>query len=102
MIELSGIELLVPAVVSALVIAIRQFSATLDGPAAYWWALGLNVVGQVIAELATGDGGLTAGAIGQAAALGVGTGATVSAGVATAGKRLGAGKLVKPKRDPTG
>ncbi|KKM72943.1 hypothetical protein LCGC14_1415390 [marine sediment metagenome] len=97
MIELSGFQLLVPVVVSAIVVAIRNVSAQLDGPAAYWWALGLNVLGQVVAELATGDGGVTAGAIGNAAALGIGTGATVSVGVATAGKRLGAGKVVKPK-----
>jgi hypothetical protein len=90
MIELSMVQLLVPAVVSVLVVAIRQVSASLDGPAAYWWALGLNVVGQVAAELATGDGGATAAVVGNAAMVGVGTGATVSVGVATAGKRLGA------------
>ena len=102
MIELSGLELLVPTIVSALVMGVRQFSATLDGPKAYWWALALNVVGQVIAELVAGDGGVSAAVVGNAAMVGVGTGATVSVGVATAGKRLGAGKLVKPKRDPTG
>ena len=100
MIELSVVELLVPAIVSALVMAIRQFSASLDGSAAYWWALGLNVVGQVAVEFAAGDGGATAAAVGNAAMLGVGTGATVSVGVATAGKRLGAAKIVKPRRDP--
>lgn len=100
MIQLSGIELLVPAIVSALVIAVRQFSPRLDGPAAYWWALGLNVVGQVVAELVASDGGFTAAAVGNAGMVGVGTGATVSVGVATAGKRLGAAKIVKPRRDP--
>jgi hypothetical protein len=100
MIELSMVQLLVPAVVSVLVVAIRQVSASLDGPAAYWWALGLNVVGQVVAELGAGDGGMTASAIASAGLLGVGTGATVSVGVATAGKRLGAAKIVKPRREP--
>lgn len=98
MIELSGIELAVPAIVSALVVAVRNVSAKLDGSRAYWWALGLNIVGQVVAELVAGDGGVTAAAIGSAAMVGIGTGATVSVGVATAGKRVGLGKLVKPKR----
>lgn len=100
MIELSGVELLVPAIVSALVIAIRQFSASLDGPAAYWWALGLNIAGQILAEMLAGDGGATAVTVGNAAMVGIGTGATVSVGVATAGKRVGLGALVKPKREP--
>ncbi|MCP4871597.1 MAG: hypothetical protein GY898_23050 [Proteobacteria bacterium] len=99
LLQLGAVQLLVPVIVSALVVAARNVSARLDGPAAYWWALGLNVVGQVLAELATGDGGASAAAIANAGALGVGTGATVSVGMATAGKRLGAGKLVKPKRD---
>ncbi len=99
MIELSGIQLAVPAIVTALVIAIRNVSARLDGPAAYWWALGLNVVGQVVAELVAGDGGMSAAVVGNAAMVGIGTGATVSVGMATAGKRVGLAKLVKPKRD---
>ncbi len=98
--SLSATELLVPIIVSALVVGIRNVSAKLDGPTAYYFAIGLNIIGQVVAELATGDGGVTAGAIGSAAALGVGTGATVSVGVATAGKRLGAKKIVTPR--PTG
>ena len=101
MIELSAAELLVPAIVSALVIAIRQVSAKLDGPAAYWWALGLNVVGQVLVAFVADGGSITTAGIFYAGALGIGTGATVSVGVATAGKRLGAGKMVKPKRDRT-
>ncbi len=99
MIELSGIQLLVPVIVSALVVVVRNISATLDGPKAYYYALGLNVLGQVIAELAAGDGGMTGAAIVNAGLLGVGTGATVSVGMATAGKRLGAAKIVKPRRD---
>lgn len=102
MIHLSGIELLVPAIVSALVIAVRNFATTLDGPKAYWYVLALNVVGQVVAELTMGDGGVTAASVGNAAMVGVGTGATVSVGLATAGKRVGFGNLVKPKRDRWG
>ncbi len=98
MISLDATQLLIPVIVSALVVAIRNVSARLDGATAYWWVLGLNVLGQVVAELATSDGGASAAAIANAAALGVGTGATVSVGVATAGKRLGAGKLVKPSQ----
>lgn len=98
MIELSGIELLVPVIVSALVVVVRNISAKLDGPVAYYFVLGLNVLGQVIMALAADGTGATAATLGSAAMLGVGTGATVSVGVATAGKRLGAGKIVKPKR----
>ena len=98
LVSLSGLELLIPALVSVLVVAVRNVSASLDGPRAYYWALALNVVGQVVAELMTGDGGVSAAAVGNAAVLGLGTGATVSVGIATAGKRAGLGKVVKPKR----
>ncbi len=99
MIELSGLELLVPAIVSAVVVAVRQFSAKLDGPPAYWWAIGLNVAGQVLVAFVADGGSITTAGIFYAGALGIGTGATVSVGVATAGKRLGAGRMVKPRRD---
>lgn len=102
LVALGLMELLVPTIVSVLVVAVRQFSEKLDGPAAYWWAIGLNIIGQVAAELAAGDGGMTAAAIGNAAGLGVATGGTVSVGIATAGKRLGAGKIVKPRQQPAG
>lgn len=98
MIELTGIELAIPAIVSAVVVLIRNVSVKLDGSRAYWWALVLNVVGQVLAELVVGDGGATAATIGTAAVVGIGTGATVSVGMATAGKRVGLGKIIKPKR----
>ena len=99
MIELNGWELFVPVFVSALVMGIRKVTANLDGPKAYLYVLGLNIAGQVLAELTTGDGGVTAAAVGNAAVVGVGTGATVSVGVATATKRIGFGSVVKPKRD---
>lgn len=95
--EFSGLELFVPAVVSGLIIGLRQFSEKLDGPAAYWWSIGLNVVGQVAAALLSGQPPDLA-IVGNAAALGLGTGAVVSPGIAAAGKRLGAGKVVKPRQ----
>lgn len=101
MIEVGLVELAIPAVVSALIVAARNFSAKLDGPAAYWWSVGLNVVAQVAAELAAGDGGFTAATLMQAGGLGLGTGAVVGPGLATSGKRLGAGKLIKPREAPT-
>ncbi len=92
--ELDLVQLAIPAIVSALIVAARQFSARFDGPAAYWWSIGVNIVAQVAAELATGDGsGMVA-----AATLGLGTGAIVSPGLAATGKRIGAGKLVKPRQ----
>ena len=99
MIELSGFDLLAPAVVSVLVIAGRQFSSRLDGASAYWWALGLNILAQVTAELVTNDGGVTAAGISSALTTGAALGGTVSVGVATAGKRVGLSKLVKPRLD---
>lgn len=95
--EISGLELFVPAVVAALVVALRQFSSRLDGPAAYWWSIGLNIVGQVAAAVLTGADTIDPAVIGQAAALGLGTGAVVSPGIAATGKRLGAAKVVKPR-----
>lgn len=97
MIELSGIELLVPTIVSVLVVAVRNISDKLDGTKAYWWCLVFNVIGQVAVQFASSADGVTAAAIGQAAMLGIATGATVSVGVATAGKRIGLSTLIKPK-----
>lgn len=97
MIELSGVDVLIPVVVSALVVALRNFAGTLDGPKAYWWVLGMNVVAQVATALVAD--GPTAATVANAAALGVGTGATVSVGLATAGKRVGLSKLVTPPRE---
>lgn len=91
--EFTGVELLVPALVSGLIVAIRQFSAKLDGPAAYWWSIGLNVLAQVAVAL-TADGDP---AVAQAALVGLGTGAVVSPGLAATGKRIGAGKAIKPR-----
>lgn len=96
MMEFSGLELFVPAVVTGLIVAARQFSARLDGPAAYWWSIGLNILGQVAVGLAAGTG-TDPVAIGNAAALGLGTGAIVSPGIAATGKRVGAAKVVKPR-----
>lgn len=98
MLELSGFDIFVPAIVAALVTLGRQFTEKLDGPKAYWVAMGLNVLAQVTAELA-GDGGGGATVLANAAAMGVAGGATVSAGIATAGKRVGLGKLIKPRHD---
>lgn len=98
MIELTGIELAIPAIVSAVVVLIRNVSVKLDGSRAYWWALVLNVAGQVVAALLAGDATVTAAVVGHAAMVGIATGATVSVGVATAGKRVGLGKIIKPKR----
>lgn len=97
MIELSSMDLVIPVVVSALVVALRNFSASLDGSKAYWWVLGMNVVAQVATALVAD--GATAATVGNAAALGIGTGATVSVGLATAGKRVGLSKFVAPPRD---
>ena len=97
MLELSGFDIFVPAIVAALVTFFRQFTEKLDGPSAYWVAMGLNVAAQVTAELA-GDGG-GGGALANAAAMGVAGGATVSAGIATAGKRVGLGRVIKPRAD---
>ncbi len=94
--EFTGLELFVPAVVTALIVALRQFTAKLDGPAAYWWSVGLNIVGQVAAALLSGAPP-DPSVIGGAAALGVGTGAVVSPGIATSAKRVGAAKAVKPR-----
>ena len=94
--EIGGIELLIPAIVAAIVVAVRNVSASLDGPRAYWVGLALNVAAQVVAELVAGDG---SGSVAGAAALGLGTGAVVSPGLAATGKRLGAAKIVKPRRD---
>ncbi len=98
MFELTGFDIFVPAIVSALVTFARQFTAKLDGPKAYWVAMGLNVFAQVAAELAS-DGAGGAVGLANAAAMGVAGGATVSAGIATAGKRVGLGKLIKPRHD---
>lgn len=97
MLELSGFDIFVPAIVAALVTFARQFTEKLDGPKAYWVAMALNIAAQVGAELA-GDGGGGAGALANAAAMGVAGGATVSAGIATAGKRVGLGKVIKPRQ----
>ncbi len=94
--EFSGIELLVPALVTGAIIALRQFTAKLDGPAAYWWSIGLNIVAQVAVALTTGAEGADP-AVAQAAMVGLGTGAVVSPGLAAAGKRIGAGKAIKPR-----
>ncbi len=91
--ELSGLQLFVPVAVSALVTLVRQFSAGLDGNRAYWFSIAVNVVGQTAAQLMT-DGDPMAGA-----ALGLGTGAVVGPGLATTVKRLGLGKLVKPRKE---
>lgn len=91
--ELGPVEILIPAIVTALIAIARQTTEKLDGPAAYWVSIGLNIVAQVAAALATG--GEPVGA----AALGLGTGAIVGPGLATTGKRLGMGKAIKPRSD---
>jgi len=93
--EMGAMELMIPAIVAALIVGVRNFSASLDGPRAYWWSLGLNIVAQVTAELVAGDG---TGTVAGAAALGLGTGAVISPGIAATGKRVGLEKVVKPKR----
>lgn len=90
------LELVIPAVVSALITFARQFSSKLDGSAAFWWSVGVNVAAQVTAELAGASG---AGSLVGAAALGIGTGAVVGPGLATAGKRVGLAKVIKPRDD---
>ncbi len=91
--EVSVTQLLVPIVVSALVTFLRQVTAQLDGPRAYWASVVLNIIAQVVAQLAV-DGDPMAGA-----ALGLGTGAIVGPGLATSVKRIGLSKLIKPRRD---
>ncbi len=92
--EMGPLELMIPAIVAAVIVAVRNFSASLDGPRAYWWSLGLNILAQVVAELVAGDG---TGTVAGAAALGLGTGAVISPGIAAAGKRVGLAKVVKPR-----
>lgn len=95
--ELSGLELFVPAAVTALIVALRQVTEKLDGPAAYWWSIGLNIVGQVVAGLMAQQG-TDPSAIMASAGLGLGTGAVISPGIAATGKRVGASKAVKPRQ----
>jgi len=87
--EFTGIELFIPAVVSAIIVAARQITASLDGPAAYWWSIALNIAAQVTAALVTGDAGVV-----EALGLGAATGAVVSPGLAASAKRLGARRAV--------
>ena len=89
--EITGTQLLIPAVVSTLVAVFRQVSARLDGPSAYWASIVLNVVAQLVAGE---QGSVVAGA-----ALGLGTGAVVGPGLATSVKRIGLGNVVKPRRE---
>ena len=93
--ELTSTQILIPVVVSAIVTAIRQVTAGLDGPRAYWASILLNIVAQVSAQLAAGEGGsVAAGAV-----LGLGTGAIVGPGLGTSVKRIGLTKLIKPRSD---
>jgi hypothetical protein len=96
MIEISGIEMLIPAIVTVLIMLARQFTARLDGPVAYYVSIVINILAQVLAELAGVGGG--AGMAG-AAAMGAGTGMIASPGLAITGKRFGLRKIVKPKRE---
>ena len=75
MMELNLFDLLVPAIVSGLIVAARQFTAKLDGNQAYLVSVVLNVVAQVTAALLDG------GALGAAAVTGVATGAIVGPGL---------------------
>lgn len=96
MITLSGSELLIPAIVTLLIIVVRQFTERLDGPVAYWVSVIINILAQVTAELATGAGG-GAGGLMSAAVIGAGGGMVASPGLAITGKRLGLKKIVKPR-----
>jgi hypothetical protein len=96
MIEISGIEMLIPAIVTALIVIARQFTASLDGPRAYWISIAINIIAQVTAELAGMGGGA---GIAGAAAMGAGTGMIASPGIAITGKRIGLAGVVKPKRE---
>ena len=92
MIDLSGFDLLVPLVVSVLIILLRQFTEKLDGPWAYAWSVALNILVQVFTALQGGDPGAAA------AVTGLGTGAILGPGMVTTTKRLGLGKMVKPRQ----
>jgi len=94
--DIALVDLVVPAIVAALIVGVRQFSEKLDGPAAYWWSIVVNIVSQVVVELASGGTGTIVGA----AALGLGTGAVVSPGLAISAKRLGASEIVTPRPEP--
>ncbi len=91
--EFGLVELMIPAVVTALVALVRQFTEKLDGPKAYWVSVAVNVVAQVAAQVQAG-GDPMAGA-----ALGLGTGAVVGPGLASTGKRVGLAKFFKPRSD---
>ena len=90
--QVSGTEVIIPAVVTVLVMAFRQFRSTLDGPRAYWFAFVLNIVAQVVNALMAGD------PVVSAALFGAGTGAVVSPGIAETTKRIGGKKLVTPRK----
>ena len=92
MMELQGFDLLVPAIVSALIVVARQFTAKLDGNQAYMASVVLNVLAQVAAALLDG------GALGAAAATGLATGAVVGPGLVATSKRVGLANVVKPKK----
>ncbi len=92
--EFTPMQILIPAVVAAIVTAIRQVSAGLDGPKAYWASIILNIIGQVIVQLQAPEGSVIVGTM-----LGLGTGAIVSPGLASTLKRVGLAKLIKPRQD---
>ncbi|KKL17423.1 hypothetical protein LCGC14_2485680, partial [marine sediment metagenome] len=50
-------------IVAAIVTAIRQVSAGLDGPKAYWASIILNIIGQVIVQLQAPEGSVIAGTV---------------------------------------
>lgn len=96
--DFTSTQILIPIVVSALITAIRQISAGLDGPRAYWASIALNIVAQVSAQLLAGDGASVAVGAATGAALGLGTGAVIGPGITTSLKRIGLGKLIKPRQ----
>lgn len=91
--QVDGLDMMIPAVVTVLIMAIRQFRSTLDGQSAYWFSICANVVAAVSAALVTGD------PLASAALFGAGAGAVVSPGIAETTKRFvpGGQKLVTPR-----
>ena len=92
--QVDGLDVMIPAVVTVLIMVVRQFRSTLDGPNAYWFSICANVLAAVSAAVATGDPLVSAGV------LGLGGGAVISPGIAETTKRFlpGGQKLVTPRK----